>query len=373
MFTQGDGMETSALPECVAGLVGLQRVREPGEEDAKLIRLDRNERLQPLPEWFMEKLRQSLHAGSFTAYPITDGLHRHLSADLGIKDQQLLLTAGSDAAIKALFHAYVRPGDAVVMLNPSYSMYDVYAQMFQARVYKVPFNDALELDVGQLLDSVVSGVRLVMIANPNQPTGTLLNEHVLLQLAERTMMSGALLAIDEAYFPFSHTTVLPWIKKDPNLLVMRTFSKAAGLAGIRIGFVVGHEEVIANLYKVRSVHDINSMAILCATEVLRYPQIISDYVAEVEAGSRLLNERLRTLGLTLVPTHTNFVLIRVAHRCPPVELVDRLRSRGYLIKGPFDTPCLADFVRVTLGPPDLMTSFVKCLQEVLESPALTSR
>ena len=373
MFTQGDGMETSALPECVAGLVGLQRVREPGEEDAKLIRLDRNERLQPLPEWFMGKLRQSLHAGSFTAYPITDGLHRHLSGDLGIKEEQLLLTPGSDAAIKALFHAYVRPGDAVVMLNPSYSMYDVYAQMFQARVYKIPFNDALELDVGQLLDSVVSGVRLVMIANPNQPTGTLLREDLLLQLAERGMRAGALLAIDEAYYPFSQTTVLPWIKQIPNLLVVRTFSKAAGLAGLRIGFVVGHEEVIANLYKVRSVHDINSMAILCATEILNHPQIVSDYVAAVKAGAQLLAERGQAMGLTPLPPHANFMLIRVAHRCPPVELVERLRSRGYLIKGPFDTPCLADFVRVTLGPPDLMASFVECLQDVLDFPTLTSR
>ncbi len=370
---KGDRMEGRVLPEPALGLVGLHRVREPGEEHAKLIRLDRNERLQPLPEWFMENVRESLQGEMFTRYPLADGLHRDLSSELGIKEEQLLLTPGSDAAIKAIYHAYVRAGDAVVMLEPSYRMYEVYARMFQARAYKVPFNRELEIDVGRLLDGIVHGVRLVMIANPNQPTGTLMNEEVLLELAARTERAGALLAIDEAYFPFSHTTMLPWVEQIPNLLVMRTFSKAAGLAGLRIGFVVGHKEVIANLYKVRSVHDINSMAILCTTQILKHPQIITDYVAEVENGGKILAERVRALELTPLPTHTNFMLIRVGHRCQPAEVVGRLRNLGYLIKGPFESSCLADCVRVTLGPLDLMERFVECLQDVLEFPVLTSR
>ena len=355
----------SRLPNPVPALAELHRVREPGSETEAYVGLDRNERLLPLPDWFMDIICQSLENALLTNYPIQDKLVRQLSDQLGLPEERLLLTAGSDAAIKALYHAYVRPGDAVVMLDPSYAMFDVYAQMFQARACKVPFNEALELDVKQLLDSAADGVRLVMLANPNQPTATLLNEDALLRLVERVADVGALLAIDEAYYPFSHTTILPWIREYPHLLVMRTFSKAAGLAGLRIGFVAGHADVIANLYKVRSVHDVNSMAILCASHILAYPQIVDDYVAQVEAGAQLLAERARSLGLMPLPTHTNFMLIRVAHRCPPLQLIESLRGRGYLVKGPFSTPCLADCIRVTLGPPHLMAAFADALAQAL--------
>jgi len=365
IYEKENEIEAPVLPEPVPGLVKLYREREPSAEQDNFIRLNYTERLRPLPEWFLEKLRRSLQSEMFTTYPIADGLYRQLSAHLGIVRERLLLTAGSDNAIKALYQAYVSPGDPVVTLNPTYAMYQVYAEMFRAEIYKVSFNKNLDLDVDHLLDSIVPGVRLVMIVNPNQPTGTLLSENVFHQLVERTMKVGALLAVDEAYYPFSHFTVLPWIEHAPNLLVIRTFSKAAGLAGLRIGYVAGHEDVIANLYKVRSVHDVNSIAILCAKLILEHPEIISDYVAEVEAGAQLLAKGVKPLGLTPLPNHANFMLIRVSHNCQPSQLVVGLRSRGYLVKGFPNTPCLGDCIRVTLGPPALMAKFADVLRQTL--------
>src|SRR3954471_13584111 len=175
----------NGLPAPVPGLVDLYRMRDPGSEVKQYVPLDRNERVAPLPAWFVEKLRDSLESALLTSYPLTDELYRKLSLKLGIPENQLLLTTGSDAAIKALFHAYVRPGDKVVMLDPSYAMYAVYAQMFQAEAVKIPFNDQLELDPSQLMQSLQPGVRLAIIANPNQPTATTLSEEFLLQLAER--------------------------------------------------------------------------------------------------------------------------------------------------------------------------------------------
>jgi histidinol-phosphate aminotransferase len=356
--------EGGSLPAPSPSLIGLDRVREPGYAHDGLIRLDRNERVQPLPEWFMETLREAFQSSLLISYPIPDELYRQLGAELGVAEEQLLLTPGSDAAIKALYQAYLRPEDAVVMLDPSYAMYEVYARMFRAKPRQVPFDATLNLDGERLLESVTSGVRLVMIANPNQPTGTLLGEDVLLRLAERAMAVQALLAVDETYYPFSRTTVLPWIRRLPNLLVIRSFSKA-GLAGLRIGFVAGHGDLIANLYRVRSVHDVNSVAILCASQLLKHPSVVSDYVAEVEAGARLLTTRLGTMRLIPISTHTNFLLVRVAHRCRPKELVEGLYRRGYLVKGPFSSPCLADCIRVTLGPPALMASFAEALAQAL--------
>lgn len=363
--TAREARHNNRLPPPIPALVDLHRMRDPGSEIKQYIPLDRNERVAPLPGWFLEKLRASMESALLTSYPITDELYRKLSLKLGVPQEQLLLTTGSDAAIKALYHAYVRPGDKVVMFDPSYAMYAVYAQMFQAEACKVSFNDRLELDVSKLLESMVPGVRLAIIANPNQPTATVLSEEVLLKLAERAVEINALLAIDEAYYPFYPHTVFPLIKDIPNLLVTRTFSKAAGLAGLRVGLIGGDAEVIANLFKVRSAHDVNSLAAMCANHIIDCPQIVEDYVNQVKAGAEVLTERARGIGLVPLPTPTNFMLIRVAHRCSPEVLIEELRNSGYIVKGPFGSPCLADCIRVTLGPPEVMESFANTLEEVL--------
>jgi histidinol-phosphate aminotransferase len=363
--------QNNGLPRPIPALVDLYRVRDPGSQIKDYVGLDRNERVQPLPEWFLERLRASMESALLTSYTITDDLYRKLSLKFDLPEEQFLLTTGSDAAIKALFHAYVRPGDKVVMLDPSYAMYEVYAQMFEAQVCKVSFNERLELDVQELLDSIVPGVRFVIIANPNQPTATVLSEEVLLQLAERTRAVNALLAVDEAYYPFHPHTIFPWIREIPNLLVTRTFSKAAGLAGLRVGMIGGHPEVIGNLFKVRSAHDVNSLAAMCASHILDCPQIVDDYVSQVKAGAQVLAERARDLGLVPLSTPTNFMLIRVAQRCSPAVLIEKLRSHGYIVKGPFGSPCLADCIRVTLGPPDVMIAFADTLQRALSEVAET--
>jgi histidinol-phosphate aminotransferase len=265
-----------------------------------------------------------------------------------------------------VYQAYISPGDGVVMLDPSYAMFPVYAQMFSGEAVLVPYDRDLQLDTGLLLRSIVPGVRLIMLANPNQPTGTLLDEDVLLEVIERANQVGALVAMDEAYYPFGGVTALPWLETHSNLLVIRTFSKAAGLAGLRVGFVAGHPEVIANLYKVHTVNDLNSMSVLCASQVLKHPEVIDDYVTDVEAGNRVLAAGVPELGITVVPTHANFALLRVAHRCKPADLVESLKRRGYLVKA-MDSPCVADCIRVTVGPADLMAGFVRCLGQALES------
>ena len=318
-----------------------------------------------MPDWFVEEIRKSLDSDVFTRYPVQDKLHRQLCDELQLPREQVLLCAGADAAIKALYRTYIRPGDAVVMLDPSYAMYSVYAQMFRAETIPVSFDSGLVLDTKDFVKSINSGVRIVMLANPNQPTATLLDEDVLLKVLKRTADMGALVAIDESYQSFSGATALSLVKQHAHLVVIRSFSKAAGLAGLRIGFVAGHPDVVANLNKVRSVSDVNTFAILCASEILKHPQIINDYVAEIETAAQLLSERVRAMGLTPLRTYTNFMLIRVTSRCKPARLVESLRIRGYLVKGPFIHACLADCIRVTLGPRELMMEFSGVLEETL--------
>jgi histidinol-phosphate aminotransferase len=354
------------LPEPIPPLAQIERLREGGRERERFIGLDRNERLAPLPDWIIEAVREGIDSPLLTGYPTLEDLYEDLVRTFGVPRTQLLLTAGSDAVFRALHHAYARPGDRIVMLTPSYAMYPIYARMFGAEAVEVPFADDLSLDADALLATISPSVRMVLLANPNQPTGTKLSEAVLAAVLDRAEACDALVVVDEAYFPFSHATVLPWLADRPALVVTRTFSKAWGLAGARIGFVAAHPDVIANLFKVRSAYDVNAFAALSARTLLAHPQIASDYVAEVEAGRDLICRRVRELGLEPLPGETNFQLIRVGDTIEPAALVERLSERRYLVKGPFSAPCLRDCVRVTLGPPKLMAEFCDALRLVLD-------
>jgi histidinol-phosphate aminotransferase len=304
-------------------------------------------------------------------YPFQDEFLPSLAKSTGFPEEMLLLTAGSDAAIKALFQAYVRPLDHVLMLDPSYAMYPIYAQMFQAKTVRIQFNQDLTLSEQTLVDAVVSGVRLVVLANPNQPTGTILGQETIGKVLNRALQVGALVAIDEAYYPFSDVTNLSSVRDYPNLLIIRTFSKASGLAGLRIGWVAACEDIVKNLFKVRSAHDVNSVALVCAGLVLEHPEIVDTYKAEVQASARVLTQCLADLELALLPTSTNFMLIRVAHRISPPRLVNALKERGYLVKGPFDAPCISDCIRVTLGSSELMQRFAECMKDIIRKQGVT--
>ena len=360
-----DSVKTAGIPMPRAVLEHMYRTPEPAQEERALIRLDRNERIGEWPAWFLNRLRDAIDSSTLAAYPRQERLRNALAKDLDVSEEQLVLTPGSDAAFKAIYQAYVRTGDRIVMLDPSYAMYPVYAQMFEAEAVRVSFEANRTLDTKALLERITNGVRLVVLANPNQPTGTLIDPRTIRSIAERAAAAEALLVIDEAYYPFSKATVIPWLRQIPQLIVTRTFSKAAGLAGLRIGYVVGHPDVVANVAKVRTAYDINSMAILCAEQLLAEPQIIADYVAEVEAGRRTLSERATKLGLGVLPTHTNFLLIRVTPRVEPSRIVAGLRRFGFVVKGPFDAPCLAGCIRITLGPAAIMAKVAESLERLL--------
>jgi histidinol-phosphate aminotransferase len=353
------------LPDPIPALASVERLREGGRERVGFVGLDRNERLSPLPDAILEELRGAVVSDLFTTYPSTDELYDELAAWLELPRERLQLTAGSDAAVRALHHAYVRPGDRTVMLAPSYAMYPVYGRMFGAQTVEIPFADDLSVDYDALLEAVAAGPRAVFLANPNQPTGTVLPDDVLAQLIERAGEAGALLVIDEAYFPFSDTTVLPLVAEHPHLVVLRTFSKAWGLAGLRAAVVCAAPEIARTLFKVRAAYDVNGAAVLAMRTLLRHPEVAADYVAELDAGRALLRERLEALGLVPLGGKTNFQVFRVAPRADPAQLVGALEQRGFLVKGPFSQPCLAGCLRATLGPPALMERFADALAESL--------
>ena len=354
------------LPEPGAAADVLERLREGGREREGFVGLDRNERLAPLPQAVVQEIREEIDSELLTHYPTPDRLYDDLSAAMRVDRACLLLTAGSDAAVKALYQVYAAPGAGAVMVEPSYAMYPIYARMFGMEPLQIPFGADLSLDTDALLARIDGDARLVFIANPNQPTGTVIEDDVLETIIARAAEHSALVVVDEAYHPFSERTVLPWTARHPNLVVTRTFSKAWGLAGVRLGMVAAHPEVVRNLFKVRTAYDVNAVAARCAAVMLRHPEVAADYAAQVAEGRALLCERAAALGLDPIPSLTNFQVLRLSGRGKPDEVASALLERGYIVKGPFSAPCLSDCIRVTLGPPDLMARFADELAASLE-------
>ena len=348
----------------------LVRVFDHEDRRADYVRLDKNERTVPLPREVIDRLRELVVTDLLTAYPDTTPVIQKLAAFLGISPDHLLLTNGSDAGIKAVFETFIAPGAAVLLLSPSYAMFGVYCDMYEAEKVWVEFDTEFCLPPERLLGRISEETRMVLIANPNQPTGTRLEPELLERVVARSRACGAIVLLDEAYHPFCRDTGMSLLPMYEDLLIARTFSKGWGLAGLRLGYLVGSPENLRQIAKVKSLYDVNAFALAAAACLLDEADWIEAHVAEVVAGRERLRTGLQELGFRPFESHTNFVMARVPAGADPARLVRDLRQAGYLVRGSFSHPALSGCLRVTAGPPDQVAAFLAALGRVLARRSL---
>ncbi|MFN7982287.1 MAG: histidinol-phosphate transaminase [Vicinamibacterales bacterium] len=299
-----------------------------------------------------------------TQYPDSTRLYALLQGHVGLDRAHLLLTAGADAALRALAQAFVAPGERVAVLAPSYQMYPVHTRIVGGTPEPVSIREDLTVDVNELTDAALRS-RMLWLANPNQPTGTLLSRNVLLGLVRELRDTGTLVVIDEAYYPFGDQTMLADVAATDNLVVIRSFSKAWGLAGVRLGFVAAPPAVITALFTVRHSFDINAFAIAAGEWCLRHPQHATDYVAIAERGAALVRGVADRYGLETPKCAGNFQLVRVGPRYDPEDIRAACGSAGYAISVPDQRGPLRGYVRITTGPSEVLGPFSAVLDRVL--------
>jgi len=281
-----------------------------------------------------------------------------------VSDGNLMLAAGSDPAIKSLYELFVGEGDRVVLPKPTYAMFHVYAQMFGATAINVAYGADLSIDQDALLDAIGPDVQMVAVANPNSPTGTVLDEDFLLKVVDKARASGVVALIDEAYYPFYPRTMLPYVREYDNLVVTRTFSKAYGLAGLRLGYVAASESMVDLLMKVRPMYEVTGVAVHFGCYVLDHIDEIEKYVERVEEGKSYLAAEMETLGFRTHPTHANFMHVRIEDESVRSAITQGLADRDILITGRQGPP-LEDCIRITLGPREQMETVVGGIREVV--------
>ncbi len=324
------------------------------------LRLDFNESTIGCSPRVLARLRL-LDAEALARYPEREPVEREVATFLGLDAAQVLLTNGVDEAIHLLCSTYLDPGDEAIIVVPTFAMYALFGQAEGARLVQVLAGENFRFPPEDLLSRISPRTRLIAVANPNNPTGTAVACDVLLQIA-RTAPYAAIL-VDEAYFEFHGETILDSGPLPANLFVTRTFSKAYGLAGLRIGILAGVPEQIEMVRRVASPYNVNAAALAVLPEALRDQEYVHNYVAEVQRGRGLLEQELRSLGLHYWPSRANFVLVRIGP--DHAEFVQGLRTRGILVRDRNTDPGCEGCVRLTVGSQEHTRALIAALRDVI--------
>jgi histidinol-phosphate aminotransferase len=338
----------------------VERVFDPYRDRSGYVRLDRNEDPSGWDAEMFDVWKASLTPYDLAAYADSTRLARKLAAWLRVDPARLLITAGSDAAIKTIFETYVDPGERVLVQDPSWAMYGVYNDVYQGELVKIAYGPRLEFDSARVIDALrIRPIRMALFANPNQPTGTVMPEGEVRAIVEAARERGTVAVMDEAYHMFSPVTAVPLVESCENLIVVRTFSKAFGLAGLRLGYCVADPARIRELMLLRPVTDSNSIALKAAEFALDHIDWVERRAADMVKGRNLLISGLRSRGASVFDSHCNFVLVPCRGEDDARAAVAAVRDKGYLIKGPYGFEPLRNFVRVSIGPSALMGRFVE--------------
>jgi len=325
------------------------------------LRLDFNESTIGCSPRVLARLH-SLDAEALARYPEREPVEKQVADFLGIDSARVLLTNGVDEAIHLLCSAYLEPEDEALIVVPTFAMYAVFAQAEGARLVQVLAGENFIFPLEGLLSRISPKTRLIAVANPNNPTGAAVACEVLLQIARAAPHAAVL--VDEAYFEFHGETILHHTPWPTNLFMARTFSKAYGLAGLRIGILAGAAEQMAMVRRVATPYNVNTVALALLPEALRDQAYVKDYVADVQGGRAALEQELKTLGLRCWPSRANFVLVRVgpAH----AEFIQALRARGILVRDRHTDPGCEGCVRLTVGSLEHVRTLIAALRDVVE-------
>ena len=338
--------------------------RELGLAEASIVKLASNEN----PRGIGPRTRAAIDAalGEVARYPDGNGyeLKLALSKRYGVDMGSIVLGNGSNDVLELVAHAFLGPGRAAVYSQHAFAVYPLATQARGARPIVVPAKEYAH-DLDAMLKAIDDETFVVWIANPNNPTGTLARADAL-EAFVRKVPERVLVVIDEAYNEYLHhdlrADTVKWLKRHPNVIVSRTFSKAYGLAGLRVGYGLAHPSVADVMNRVRQPFNVNSLALAAAAAALDDMEFVAKSYAENLQGMKQLVEGFRALGLDFIPSHGNFVTVRVGKAA---EVFKRLLRRGVIVR-PVAGYGMPEHLRVTVGTAQENEKFLQALAPSLK-------
>jgi histidinol-phosphate aminotransferase len=332
------------------------------------LRLDFNENtFAPSPR-VIERLRQITSEG-LTKYPEREPVEQIAARHFGLEAEQVLLTNGVDEAIHLVCAAFLEAEDEALIATPTFFMYDVSISMMTSGLRRVQSDASLAFPLERFMQAINERTKLIIVASPNNPTGAIVSREHLLAIAEAA--PHAVIMVDEAYFHFHGETTLGDVASVPNLIVARTFSKAYGLANLRLGMLAGNAELLKYVRKVASPYNVNGVALDCLPVALEDEAYLVWYADQVRIGRERTEDALRTLGVPFFTSHANFILMRIGPKHK--ALVDAMRARGVLLRDRSADPGCDGFVRITIGIEEHVTRGLAALTAALQEIGWTAQ
>ena len=336
--------------------------RELSVHDA--IKLASNE--NPLPP--SDRVQQAIIAqlSHLNRYPDGSGfyLRQAIAKKHGFTPDHIILGNGSNDLIELVVRSFMRPGDEAVVPHPSFVVYPMIVQAVGGVRVMVMLRD-YRLDLDAMARAITPQTKVVFIANPNNPTATMVTadevEHFMARVPERTIV-----VFDEAYVEFAHGADFPetlsYVRQGRKVIVLRTFSKAASLAGLRVGYATADADAVALMNRIRQPFNVNSLAQAAALAALEDDNHILECVRMNEAGKAYLYDEFRTLGVKYVPSRANFILVDVGRNA--AEIYQKLLHEGVIVR-PMTSFGMETALRITIGTPDENRRLIKGLRTVL--------
>lgn len=336
--------------------------REFGIHNA--IKLASNE--NPLPP--SDRVQKAIVAALsvLNRYPDGSGyyLRQALAKRHGVSPEQIVLGNGSNELIELLVHAFLRPGDEAIVPHPSFVVYPMIVQAAGGVRVMVMLKD-YRLDLEAMARAVTPMTKMVFIANPNNPTATIVTadelEHFIARVPERTIV-----VFDEAYIEFAQGPDFPdtlaYVKQGRRVVVLRTFSKAASLAGLRVGYALADADATALMHRIRQPFNVNALAQVAALAALEDDAHVLECVRMIEAGRHFLYDEFTALGLRYVPSRANFILVDVGRSA--ADIYQKLLHEGVIVR-PMTSFGMETALRITVGTPEENRKLVKALRVVL--------
>jgi histidinol-phosphate aminotransferase len=344
------GYSAHTSPETLVGKIDV-----PPE---KVIKLDANENpygCSPKVPWALVEYRK------WNIYPdaAQAGLRRQLQDYVGVDASRIVAACGSGELLDDILSLFISPGDEVINCIPTFDMYRTRTIINGAALVNVPRGESYAVDVSAIKATITPKTKLIILANPNSPTGTATPESDILELLE----TGAPLLVDEAYYEFYGRTVVPLVDRYPNLMVLRTFSKWAGLAGLRVGYGIFSPEIASYLIKIKLPYNVNVAALAAVQESLKdVDYLMGNVRAIINERERMFREIEKIDWLKSFPSQANFIFCSV-QKGEAGELQQGLQQKGILVRY-FDQPRLQNSVRISVGKPEDTDTLIEALQEL---------
>ena len=329
------------------------------------IRLDKNERADPHFNKFLQKLKKNITSDLISAYPEFYKVYTKLSKKFGVNRSNIVLTAGSDQSIKNTFELFYKKNKEVITTCPTFAMVDIYCKVFKTKQIKVGYDKDLNLKTQEIYRSINKNTCLIILANPNSPTGKQIKKKELIKIIKKAKEYNVKVLLDEAYHEFANYNLSSKIKIYNNLIIIRTFSKIYGLAGLRAGYILSNKNIIRKFFAIKPMYEINSLAVKALELILDNPKFIKSYLKEMREGEAYARQFCMKNNFIFVKCDANFFHINFKHN--PKNIQKYLFKKNILVKDSSGVDTFENYLRISFAKKSTISKMLNEIKKYLKN------